>query len=134
MPITVNKAINIWSIIPTLVALLVTAFGWGVTYNTMTTADAVAKLGLESVASDVKLINSQLPPLQFSMTQSMNQIAENKSSIVEVNKRVDRVVESFGDKLDTIGVNVNKIATRVEVLSTQMGERPQRTRFPVTRK
>lgn len=134
MPITVNKTINIWSVIPTIVALLVSAFGWGVTYNSMTTADAVNKTGLDNVASDVKLINAQLPSLQFSMTQAANQIAENKAGVVEVNKRMDRVVESFGDKLDTIGTNVNKIATRVEVLSTQMGERPQRTRFPVTRK
>lgn len=134
MPITVNKTINVWSVVPTLLGMIITAFGWGVTYNSMTTADATAKASIENVASDVKEISAQLPRLQYDMVRQIEASAENKAGIVEANKRIDRVVESFGGTLDAIKDSVNKIATRVEVISTQIGDKPQRTRFPELRK
>jgi hypothetical protein len=38
------------------------------------------------------------------------------------NKRIDRVVQSFGGKLDKVLDTINKIATRVEVLSSKIDE------------
>lgn len=48
--------------------------------------------------------------------------AENKAGIGETNKRIDRVVESFGGKLDTVLDTMNKIATRVEVLGSKLDD------------
>ena len=120
MPITVNKTVNIWSVIPTVLGALITAFGWGVTYNSMTTADAQAMQQITSINSDIKDIRQTLPQigqLQFQMTRAVEQIAENKTSNAETNKRIDRVVETFGGKLDTLVESVNKIALRVEGLA-----------------
>ncbi|MDT9694119.1 hypothetical protein Q5762_38480, partial [Streptomyces sp. P9(2023)] len=71
--------------------------------------------------------------LQFQMTRATEAIGENKAEIVAANQRADRIVESFGGKLDDVNVNLNKIATRIEVLSSKMEDGPKRTRFPVMR-
>lgn len=120
MPITVNKTVNIWSVIPAVASVVIAAFGWGVTYNSMTTADAQAMQQISSINSEIKDIRQTLPQigqLQFQMTRAVEQIAENKSSNSELNKRIDRVVETFGGKLDTLVESVNKIALRVEGLA-----------------
>lgn len=130
MPVTFEKArVNVWNIGGFVVAIVVTAFGWGVTYNTMTTNNTNAKDAIADVRDDIKNINSQLPQitqLQFQVTRVVEQLAETKSGVTAVNERVDRVVNSFGEKLDTISTNVNKVITRVEVLTNQMGTPPQR--------
>ncbi|QWY83170.1 hypothetical protein [Rhizobium phage RHph_X2_24] len=137
MPVTLEKArVNVWNLGGFIVSIVFAAFGWGVTYNSMTNADAVNKASIEQLSNDVKDISAQIPliaQLQFQMTRTTEQLMENKSSITETNKRVDRIVESFGGKLDVITEGMNKIATRVEVLSTQIGgePKPQRTRFTV---
>ena len=51
------------------------------------------------------------------MTRALEATAENKKGIEAANARVDRVVESLGGKLDTAIESINKVATRVEVLS-----------------
>ena len=45
-----------------------------------------------------------------------------RASFIETNKRTDRVVESFGGKLDTVIDNVNKVATQVQVLSSKLDD------------
>lgn len=64
----------------------------------------------------------QIQPLQFQQSRMLEQITENKTAIIETNKRTDRVVESFGGKLDTVIDNVNKVATQVQVLSSKLDD------------
>lgn len=130
MPVTLEKArLNVWNLAGFIIGIAVTAFGWGMTYNSMSGA-------LEKQSAEIKIIKEQLPAitqLQFQMTRATEAIGENKAGIVAANQRADRIVESFGGKLDDVNVNLNKIATRIEVLSTKMEDGPKRTRFPVLR-
>lgn len=72
-----------------------------------------------------------IAPLSFQVTSVINSTAENKEAIKQTNSRIDRVVESFGGKLDTVLDAVNKLTTRVEVLATQQQEekRTNKTSF-----
>ncbi|QPB21153.1 hypothetical protein [Rhizobium sp. 007] len=69
----------------------------------------------------------QIAPLQFQQSRMIEQITENKTAVAETNKRIDRVVESFGGKLDTAIESINKVATRVEVLSSKLDDAQDRT-------
>lgn len=64
----------------------------------------------------------EIQPLQFQQSRIIEQITENKTAVAETNKRIDRVVESFGGKLDTVIDNVNKVATQVQVLSSKLDD------------
>ncbi|WP_143535320.1 hypothetical protein [Rhizobium sp. N122] len=80
----------------------------------------------------------QIAPLQFQQSRIIEQLSENKTAVSETNKRIDRVVESFGGKLDTAIDSINKVATRVEVLSSKlddMQEKSSKTLFrtPIVR-
>lgn len=140
MPITIEKArLNVWNIASIFLGIAVTAFGWGVTYNNMQTANemaeknnAAAVSAIAAVRMEVQEIQTQLPPVQSSIQRLTEIAAENRAAIKASNERIDRIVESFGGKLDGIVANVSKIATQVEVLAARFGERPnapQRTRF-----
>jgi outer membrane murein-binding lipoprotein Lpp len=133
MPITIEKTrLNLWNIVSIFIGIAVTAFGWGVTYTKMDAADNAAKLEIAKVANDVNSLLAQFPTLQFNQTRTAEQLGEARQSLIEANKRIDRVVESFGTKLDEISDKVNKIATTVEVLSSQQrNSQPQRTRFRI---
>lgn len=81
---------------------------------------------------------SQIPPLSFQTTRALEATAENKKGIEAANSRIDRVVESFGGKLDTAIDNINKVATQVQVLSSKLDDmqgRADKTMFrtPVVR-
>jgi methyl-accepting chemotaxis protein len=69
----------------------------------------------------------QIQPLQMQQSSMLEKISENKTAVVETNKRIDRVVESFGGKLDTAIESINKVATRVEVLSSKLDDAQGRT-------
>jgi ABC-type transporter Mla subunit MlaD len=110
----------------TACGLAVTAFGWGVVYNEMTTADQLSSRAIAGLESDLKAIRTQLPQidqLQFQQQRASEQIAETKAATVETNRRVDRLVEQFGDKLDAIVDAVGKLSTRVEVLTTRVADK-----------
>lgn len=105
-------------------------FGMGVTYATMQTANetnAKTIAELRQQVKDVQQSDAKIIQLQYQMTTLTGVASENRKAIEEVNKRIDRVVESFGGKLDTVIERVNQIATNVEVLKTSIGERPKRT-------
>lgn len=125
MPVTLEKArLNVWNLAGFIIGIAVTAFGWGMTYNSMSGA-------LEKQSAEIKQIKEQLPAitqLQFQMTRATEAIGENKAGVVASNQRIDRVVESFGGKLDDVNTNLNKMVTRLEVLSSKIEEGPKRTR------
>lgn len=73
------------------------------------------------------------------MTRALEATAENKKGIEAANARVDRVVESLGGKLDTAIESINKVATRVEVLSSKLDDAQGRAnktlwRTPIVRR
>lgn len=125
MPIQLEKArLNLFNLAGFAIVGITTAFGWGIIYNRMTTANETAAAQIASVRNDLTTISSQLPQLnalQFQMTRVLELIAEQKSGLQDNNNRIDRIVESFGGKLDAIGANINTLTTRVEVLATQTG-------------
>lgn len=120
MPIVVEKArVNIWNIVGFVCTVAITAFGWGATYSSMTYADAKNAEQIENVKSDIsdlKSFSALVTQSQYNITSLTAAVAENKKSIEEANRRVDRVTESFSSKLDTIVDKVNVISTNVEVL------------------
>lgn len=131
MPVTIEKArLNIWNLGGFMVGIVVTAFGWGVTYNVMVSSDAEAKRRIEYATDEIKDIKAQLPAitqLQFQMTTTTQVASENKNAIDETNKRIDRVVESFGGKLDKLVEQVNNVAADVKVLTSQQRNKAQPT-------
>lgn len=72
--------------------------------------------------TDLNKAVAEIAPLSFQVTRVIESTAENKKAIELANDRIDRVVESIGGKLDTVIENVNKIATRVEVLSSKLDD------------
>ncbi|WP_412063949.1 hypothetical protein [Rhizobium sp. SYY.PMSO] len=60
--------------------------------------------------------------MSFQTTRALEATAENKKGIEAANQRIDRVVESFGDKLDAIAGSLNKVATQVQVLSSKLDD------------
>lgn len=131
MPVTIEKArLNIWNLGGFMVGIVVTAFGWGVTYNMMVSSDAEAKRRIEYATDEIKDIKAQLPAitqLQFQMTTTTQLASENKKAIDETNKRIDRVVESFGGKLDKLVEQVSNVAADVKVLTSQQRNKAQPT-------
>lgn len=124
MPIVLEKArVNVWNIIGFGFVLMATAFGWGVTYTTMNAGISEAKAELVRQNNRIDKLNSfvqPLPNLQFQTSRALEASAEAKQSIDETNKRVDRVVESFTGKLDTMIGAVNQLNVKVEVLSNEV--------------
>jgi len=140
MPVTLEKArLNVWNLAGFILGIAVTAFGWGITYNSMTNANAAAVQEISELAEDVDNIRQQIAPisqLQFQVTRHTEQISETRSTSEAANKamneRVDRLVETFGGKIDLMTDSVNKLVTRVEVLSSRIGSgsaSAERTRF-----
>lgn len=62
---------------------------------------------------------SQIPPLSFQTTRALEAAAENKKAVEATNERVDRVIDTFGRKLDTAIDSINKVGTQVQVLSSK---------------
>lgn len=120
MPIVVEKArVNVWNIVGFATGMAVSAFGWGMTYASMTYADAKNAEQIENVKSDIsdlKSFSALVTQSQYNISSLTSSVSENKKAIEEANRRVDRVVESFSSKLDTIVDKVNVISTNVEVL------------------
>lgn len=132
--------LNVWNVGVVVVAALIQAFALGVIYSKQKGADEKAVESIAVVREEIKAANAtikeiqlelpQITQLQYQMTRQTEIVAENRKGIEATNARVDRVVESFGGKLDGLVENVNKIATRVEVIANQVGAaKPQRTRF-----
>jgi hypothetical protein len=71
---------------------------------------------------DLNKAVADIAPLTFQTTRALEGVAENKKGIEASNSRIDRVVESLGGKLDTAIESINKVATRVEVLSSKLDD------------
>ena len=138
MPVTIEKArVNIFNVIGFSVAIAASAFGWGITYSSMNSADAEAVQQITSVQSEIKDIKAQLPAisqLQYQMTTNANLSSENKKTIEETNKRMDHIVESFGGKLDKLVEQVSNVAADVRVLAAQQRDKAQPTSHSAVRR
>lgn len=131
MPITIEKTrLNLWNVAGFAIVLMTSAFGWGVTYTAMRGADEQNARDISSIQTEIGTIKTHLPTisqLQYQVKTVTDLANENKSRVGETNARIDRVVESFGTRLDTIIDRLNVVATNVEVLTTRIDERPRRT-------
>lgn len=128
MPIVLEKArLNMWNMIGFAVGIAVTAFGWGVTYNSVNTGISEAKAEVTRIKldNDAKFlsIETKVAPiagLQFQAARALEQVAETKQSVDEANKRIDRVVDSFNNKLDTAISAVNSMNVELKVLGNEV--------------
>lgn len=136
---------TIVSVVGLTAGMIVTASGWGITYADMRNDNARLQAQISDLNSryqesskDLTQQIAQIPPLTFQVTRALEGVSENKKGLEAANARIDRVVESFGGKLDTVIDSVNKIATRVEVLSSKLDDangKSDRTMFrtPIVR-
>ena len=126
MPVVLEKArLNMWNLIGFACGIAVTAFGWGITYAKLDGAVSAVRADVVTIKRDTDTkfnnIETKLAPitsLQFQAARALEQVAEVKGANEETNKRIDRVVESFSGKLDTLNGGVNSLITKVEVLNS----------------
>jgi methyl-accepting chemotaxis protein len=122
------------------VGALVNAFIVGGVYVSMNRDIAQISARIDTEASDRKdllknyqdTMNSmqkdiaQIQPLTYQSTRALESASENKKATEEglknVNTRIDRVVESFGGKLDNVIDTINKVSTQVQVLSSKLDD------------
>lgn len=134
MSVVFEKArVNVFNIAGFVIVIAVNAFGLGVAVMTFSSALAQNEQRVEALQTTVKDIQNELPTisqLQYQMTNVSTRTAENTATIEEnekqANDRIDRVVESFAGKLDTIAMRVNEMATNVEVLATRLNQDRER--------
>lgn len=107
----------------TLANVAVAAIAWNDTKRDIT--DIQDKLKSETergIKADIDLNKAvaEIAPLSYQTTRAIEGVSENKKGIEASNARIDRVVEALGGKLDTAIESINKVATRVEVLSSKL--------------
>ncbi|KAA0689475.1 hypothetical protein DTW90_31815 [Neorhizobium sp. P12A] len=78
--------------------------------------------GYQDSISSLQQQVAQIPPISFQVTRAIEATAENKKGIDAANDRIDRVVESFGGKLDNVIDTINKVSTQVQVLSSKLDD------------
>lgn len=135
MPVTIEKArVNLFNAIGFALMLVSSAFAFGVTWNSMSNADAEAQRQIAFVVTELKDVKSQLPAitqLQFQMTTVASVASKNEKAIEATNDRIGRVVDSFGGKLDTVIDRLNTVASDVKVLTSKRKDKVQPTSFKV---
>jgi uncharacterized phage infection (PIP) family protein YhgE len=109
----------------TVANVAVAAIAWNDTKRDIT--DIQDKLKSETergIKADIDLNKAvaEIGPLTYQTTRAIEGVAENKKGIEAANARIDRVVEALGGKLDTAIDSINKVATRVEVLSSKLDD------------
>lgn len=135
-----NTLVTAFGVCATVIA---TAIGWGVNWNTIQNNDeklteeivrihekfnaeeAVRRERIADFNSRIRDVQTQLaviPSLSYGIEQAKAMAIENAQKIEEANKRTDRVVDSFGGKLDTVIDGLNKTVTRVEVLGSKVDD------------
>lgn len=137
-----------------LVLFIGNAFAMGVIYNTMQNNDASNAAAISDAKDAVdserqarkergaltdakfKAIEDKLPQFEL-INQQILRLTEiqgqTMQSIVEANKRMDRMTESTAGKLDTIIARQSDQSADIKVIQSQLADqqRLQRTRFPV---
>jgi hypothetical protein len=83
--------------------------------NQIAKVEAQGKEQVIAAEGNFKVINSQIGDIPYRM-------ALNEKAIDEVNKRLDRLIEGFTDKIDRVLDNQGKTDTKVEVVSSQVDD------------
>lgn len=136
-----TQRVNLWNMIVIAGGIAVNAFIVGGVYVSMNRDIAQISARIDSEASDRKdlLKNyqdsmnnmqkdiAQIQPLSYQATRALEAAAENKKAIETTNDRIDRVVESFGGKLDSVLDNVAKLSTQVQVLGSKLDDMQGKT-------
>lgn len=146
MPVVIEKArLNIWNLGGFVVGIAVTAFGWGITYNSMSSSIENLKTQLTTETnmtrersgktdSRLQAIETKIP--QFDVIgmqiQRLTELAaSNQKAIEATNERMSRVVESQAGKFETIITKLGDLTTEIRVVQSQLKEQEplHRTRF-----
>lgn len=69
---------------------------------------------------DLRAKMEGLPTLQFTQAQTAKELIEQKTALVEANKRMDRIVEMLGGKLDGITETLNTVKSDVRLLTSKV--------------
>jgi hypothetical protein len=56
----------------------------------------------QRLSDSISGLQHQIPPISFQVTRAIEATSENKKGIDAAHDRIDRVVESFGGKLDNV--------------------------------
>jgi hypothetical protein len=146
MPVVIEKArLNVWNLGGFIVGIAVTAFGWGITYNSMSTSIENLKNQLTTETNATReragkadnrlqAIEDKIP--QFDLIgmqiQRLTELAaSNQKAIEATNDRMTRIVESQAGKFDTIISRLGDLTTEIRVVQSQLKEQQplHRTRF-----
>lgn len=146
MPVQIEKArLNIWNLGGFVVGIAVTAFGWGMTYNSMSSqiealrsqAARDAQISKDqSIKTDgrIQAVEQKIPQFEVigMQIQRLTELAASNTKAIEAtNERISRVVESQSGKLDNIINRVSELTTEIRVVQSQLKEQipVNRTRF-----
>lgn len=130
-PIMVERAkLSTLTVASGLLAACITVFGWGIIYANMSSSLATAQTKIEKLEQQLAAVQQ----LQFQASRNLEISNEQKQSIEATNKRLDKFIEQFGGKIETISDNLNNIATRIEVLNAKLASSPSDLPLPIRRK
>lgn len=129
--------VNAWNLGGLLVVAIGQAFALGVVYTKIDAriAEGERYRVTRSTSTDknfdeLKAKVANLPNVEYRLVQAETTIAKNNEAM---NARIDRIVESFGGKLDKLAEDVAAVRTDVRVLSGKVEPLiPQRTQLSLT--
>lgn len=121
MNIEIEKTrLNAWNVGGLVVVLCVNAFALGGVYvKIMSTLEQNERFRTTRTAqtdANFAAVNAKLAPLETIVYQ----MAQNEKRDDEQDKRVDRIVDSFGGKLDALNDNVNALRVEVKVVAQKV--------------
>lgn len=113
--------------------LIVNVAAIGITYANYTRDIRDVQTKTEKLGEQVTQLSNQwqqISIIQFQQNRLSEQVSESKASISDTNRKFDKMVESFGTKLDSLVDGLNVLRADVKVLGTRLDNIPgARTRY-----
>ncbi len=124
--------LNLWNVGAVVVGIAVNAFALGAVWTKvdgrLTEGEQYRVQRSTQTDANFAAINAKLTSQdtdKFRLTQLETVVTKNQEA---QSARIDRIVESFGGKLDDISEKVNGVQTDVRVLTQRLDARPGPTR------
>lgn len=127
--------VNLWHIGAIVLSVIANAFALGVVYakfdSRITDIEEYRATSAAETTANFATLNQQLKPfdtLTFRLAQVEAVVKANNEA---QNARMDRIVESLGNKLDALAENLNAVRTDLKVLTqkVEQGAKPTRIQF-----